>query len=218
MFLLMVMAVGGIISAVASMDGLPILSPAHLITLLQNSKSHPVVVILRHAERCDRSSHACLGNPRGITFRGKQQVMAMGRAWRAVAPSPYRIMASNAVRTQQSAQGFSGRTAIALASQLDSTACKGKSFRSFIDRMRADKAGLSVLFSHSQCLSYIAQRFADKDFSPKYLEGLVLLIQPDGIEVAGTISPRLLTAASDKSLYSMSAVATVNEKLTYLLH
>lgn len=50
-------------------NGLPQINGKALAAL---AKQHPVVVLFRHAERCDRSDNTCLSDSTGITVNGAQ--------------------------------------------------------------------------------------------------------------------------------------------------
>lgn len=52
-----------------SSNGLPRIDNKTLARLAQQ---HPVVVLFRHAERCDRSTNQCLSDKTGITVKGTQ--------------------------------------------------------------------------------------------------------------------------------------------------
>lgn len=55
-----------------SSNGLPRIDNKTLARLAQQ---HPVVVLFRHAERCDRSTNQCLSDKTGITVKGTQDAV-----------------------------------------------------------------------------------------------------------------------------------------------
>lgn len=55
-----------------SSNGLPRIDNKTLGRLAQQ---HPVVVLFRHAERCDRSTNQCLSDKTGITVKGTQDAL-----------------------------------------------------------------------------------------------------------------------------------------------
>ncbi|EBM1464330.1 lipopolysaccharide core heptose(II)-phosphate phosphatase, partial [Salmonella enterica] len=59
-------------------NGLPQINGKALAAL---AKQHPVVVLFRHAERCDRSDNTCLSDSTGITVNGAQDARALGKAF-----------------------------------------------------------------------------------------------------------------------------------------
>lgn len=60
-----------------------------------------VIVFVRHAERCDRSSHPCMGDPAGITLSGEKEASTVGREFQAMGLSKTDILSSPLVRTVQ---------------------------------------------------------------------------------------------------------------------
>ncbi len=84
-------------------NGLPQINGKALAAL---AKQHPVVVLFRHAERCDRSDNTCLSDSTGITVNGAQDARALGKAFSADIQN-YNLYSSNTVRTIQSATRFS---------------------------------------------------------------------------------------------------------------
>lgn len=75
-------------------------------TLAALAKQHPVVVLFRHAERCDRSDNTCLSDSSGITVNGAQNARSLGKDFNADIQN-YDLYSSNTVRTIQSATWFS---------------------------------------------------------------------------------------------------------------
>ncbi len=63
-----------------SSNGLPRIDNKTLARLAQQ---HPVVVLFRHAERCDRSTNQCLSDITGITVKGTQDARELGNAFSA---------------------------------------------------------------------------------------------------------------------------------------
>ena len=66
-----------------SSNGLPRIDNKTLARLTQQ---HPVVVLFRHAERCDRSTNQCLSDKTGITVKGTQDARELGNAFSADIP------------------------------------------------------------------------------------------------------------------------------------
>ena len=67
-----------------SSNGLPRIDNKTLARLAQQ---HPVVVLFRHAERCDRSTNQCLSDKTGITVKGTQDARELGNAFRVMTPT-----------------------------------------------------------------------------------------------------------------------------------
>lgn len=65
-----------------------------------------IVMLIRHAERCDRSSNACMGPDDGITQAGHDQATQIGSALLAMGISNTDVFASPKTRTVQTAQAI----------------------------------------------------------------------------------------------------------------
>lgn len=111
-----------------------------------------VIVVLRHAERCDRSSGACLGDPSGITVAGNQVAADVGRGLQHLGLDAADVWASPEVRTRQTAQAMFGKT---IATQDWLNQCD----RHFAENALAHKrSGHNlVLVSHSGCMEQLEQ-------------------------------------------------------------
>ncbi|GFM80152.1 histidine phosphatase family protein [Pseudomonas cichorii] len=62
-----------------------------------------VVVMIRHAERCDRSHNACMGDADGITVIGSQAAMKVGAGLQQLGLEKTSIITSPLTRTRQTA-------------------------------------------------------------------------------------------------------------------
>lgn len=69
-----------------------------------------VVVMVRHAERCDRSGNACLDDAEGITIKGRDAALAVGAGLRKLGLEKTRIITSPSIRTRQTANFMYGRS------------------------------------------------------------------------------------------------------------
>lgn len=70
-----------------------------------------VIVLVRHAERCDRSTHPCLDDPQGITRVGSQAAAQVGEGLQQLGLQRTDVLASPLVRTQQTAHFMFGTLA-----------------------------------------------------------------------------------------------------------
>ncbi|MEX5571645.1 histidine phosphatase family protein [Pseudomonas lijiangensis] len=70
-----------------------------------------VVVMIRHAERCDRSHNACMDSSDGITVVGSQAAMKVGDGLQQLGLEKARIITSPLTRTRQTADLISGGSA-----------------------------------------------------------------------------------------------------------
>lgn len=62
-----------------------------------------VMVLIRHAERCDRSHNACLDDPSGITVAGSQVAADVGKGIARLGLKDAELLTSPEVRTRQTA-------------------------------------------------------------------------------------------------------------------
>jgi phosphohistidine phosphatase SixA len=71
-----------------------------------------VVMLVRHAERCDRSSHPCLGPADGITRAGSETAVALGKALGTLGMSKTDVLTSPLHRTVQTAFSMTGKASV----------------------------------------------------------------------------------------------------------
>ena len=71
--------------------------------LLQQWNAGEIAVLIRHAERCDRSSNPCLGPADGITRVGSEAAAVVGRGLAHLGLSQTDILTSPVTRTVQTA-------------------------------------------------------------------------------------------------------------------
>ena len=69
-----------------------------------------VIVLVRHEERCDRSSNPCLGPVEGLTVSGSQQAEKLGKAFAALGMAGSDVLASPAIRTAQTVRFMFGKS------------------------------------------------------------------------------------------------------------
>lgn len=111
-----------------------------------------VIVVLRHAERCDRSSDACLDDPSGITVVGRQVATDVGLGLQHLGLGAVDVWTSPEVRTRQTAQAMFGKT---IATQDWLNQCDGHFAENAFALKR--KGHNLVLVSHSGCMEQLEQ-------------------------------------------------------------
>ncbi len=74
--------------------------------LSEHWKAGDVVVLVRHAERCDRSSGACLGPADGITTAGQEAAQDVGEAFASLGMGNASVLTSPLTRTAQTARAM----------------------------------------------------------------------------------------------------------------
>jgi len=106
-----------------------------------------VVVMIRHAERCDRSNAACLGSLDGITFQGSRSALQVGAGLRTLGLAQAQAIASPLTRTRQTAGFILGRD---VSTQAWVGACDS-GFRNAVIAHKQPRHNL-VLVTHSGCM------------------------------------------------------------------
>jgi len=71
-----------------------------------------VVMLVRHAERCDRSKHPCVGPADGITQVGNDSAVALGKALNTLGMSHTDTLTSPLSRTVQTATAMFGKATV----------------------------------------------------------------------------------------------------------
>ncbi|CAI3803558.1 Lipopolysaccharide core heptose(II)-phosphate phosphatase [Pseudomonas sp. MM221] len=136
-----------------------------------------VIVVLRHAERCDRSRGACLADPTGITVAGSQVATDVGRGLQRLGLGAADVWTSPEVRTRQTAQAMFGKT---IATQGWLNQCDGH----FAENAFAHKRSSHnlVLVSHSGCMDQMEQvlEVPGSARSNRYASALFVTLGSDG--------------------------------------
>ena len=157
-----------------SSNGLPRIDNKTLARLAQQ---HPVVVLFRHAERCDRSTNQCLSDKKGT-----QDARELGNAFSADIPD-FDLYSSNTVRTIQSATWFSAGKKLTVDKRL--LQCGNEIYSAIKDLQSKAPDKNIVIFTHNHCLTYIAKNKRDATFKPDYLDGLVMHVEKGKVYLDG---------------------------------
>jgi len=130
-----------------------------------------VILLIRHLERCDRSSAPCLGAPDGITARAAEQARGLGQAISHYGLAATDIYSSPLTRTAQTADLMFGRT---VTRQDWLATCKHDDLLGQIRQHKAAQRNL-VLVTHSECFDRLMQNLGKAEGeTPEYGETLVL--------------------------------------------
>ncbi|RON52418.1 histidine phosphatase family protein [Pseudomonas frederiksbergensis] len=153
--------------------------------LLQHWRAGDVVVLVRHAERCDRSSNPCLGPADGITQLGSQSASAVGQGFVRLGMAQTDVFASPVTRTEQTAHYMFGKE----ATNQEWLASCGKTLR---DDVIAHKVAHrnTVLVTHSGCISDFEVQTGFKHAkASEYSSSLFASIGTDGqLKVLGVLN------------------------------
>lgn len=145
-----------------------------------------VMVIIRHAERCDRSHNACLGDPAGITVEGAAAAARAGRTLQALGLETTDVLSSPLVRTVQTSKALIGRDVPTVEWLQD---CRKPSLN---DLLALKKPGRNlVIVSHSGCLEHYEQQLGVGGTPASgYVSGLFLSnVRDDSTKVLGYLDP-----------------------------
>lgn len=112
-----------------------------------------VIVLIRHAERCDRSHAACLSDPVGITLDGSQAAADVGAGMQRLGMTKSDVLSSPEVRTRQTAHFMFGE---AVATQDWLNQCnRGFSNNAFSHKRTGHNL---VLVTHSGCIDHVERQ------------------------------------------------------------
>jgi phosphohistidine phosphatase SixA len=159
-------------------------SPVNLVTagsevtssLVQRWQAGEVVVLVRHAERCDRSSNPCLGPADGITRIGSAAATAVGQGFMRLGMAQTDVLSSPVTRTAQTSHYMFGKDAV---TQEWLASC-GKTLRDDVVEHKQAHRNL-VLVTHSGCISdFEAQTGFEHATTSEYGSSLFVRIAADG--------------------------------------
>ncbi|KFE53471.1 Ais protein [Pseudomonas syringae] len=150
--------------------------------LYQRWAQGEVVVMVRHAERCDRSGNTCLGSADGITKIGSNAAVAVGFGLQRLGLENTRMLASPLTRTRQTADFIAGR---AVPTQNWLSECDN-GFKGAVMANKNLKENL-VLITHSGCIDQFERKMGvhASDRSSEYTQAFF-------VQVDGTHAPKIL--------------------------
>ena len=154
-----------------------------------------VVALVRHAERCDRSSHTCLGSMDGITQAGSETAVIVGKAFSKLGMSNTDVMSSPLHRTAQTSFAMFGK---ASPDEAWLSSCEHEMLDSVLSHKMAHRN--MVLVTHSGCMSALEKElgFAHAKTS-EYSSTLLVSIGADRQpKVLGFINYQDWASALDK--------------------
>ncbi|ORC60896.1 histidine phosphatase family protein [Pseudomonas floridensis] len=145
-------------------------------------KQGDVVIMIRHAERCDRSSNPCMADAQGITLKGSEAALAVGSGLKRLGLTNARMITSPRMRTQQTADLISGR---AVANEAWPNDCNG-GFNKAVQAHKIKGENL-ILVTHSGCIDQFERKLGVpfNERSSAYAEAVF-------VQVDGTHTPKIL--------------------------
>ncbi|MGV8918125.1 MAG: histidine phosphatase family protein [Pseudomonas sp.] len=113
-----------------------------------------IVVLVRHAERCDRSSNPCLGPADGITRPGNESGINAGKAFQALGLNNTDTLSSPLRRTSQTAAAMFGK---AVTEEDWLVNCETNNMLNDIVAHKPEHRNL-ILVTHSGCISRLEKQ------------------------------------------------------------
>ncbi|MBH3414103.1 histidine phosphatase family protein [Pseudomonas putida] len=145
--------------------------------LLQDWADGAVIVMIRHAERCDSAPGPCLNDPTGITVAGSEAATRGGQGLKQLGLGNADVLASPKVRTLQTAHFILGQ---AVASEAWLESCDNQFAREALARKRAGHN--LVLVTHNGCIDHFArqQGVAGGERESNYASALFVSVDANG--------------------------------------
>lgn len=111
-----------------------------------------IIVLVRHAERCDRSSNPCLADADGITVIGSETARQVGQGIKRLGLEQATILSSPETRTKQTAYAMFDKPA-------DTQEWAKECDKDFTGKLLAHKEPKRnlVLITHSGCIDHFAR-------------------------------------------------------------
>ncbi|EZG29794.1 lipopolysaccharide core heptose(II)-phosphate phosphatase, partial [Escherichia coli] len=116
------------------------------------SRQYPIIFLIRHGERCDRSQNKCMSTHEGLTVNGANKAKEYGKVFNNMFPS-YGLYSTDTLRTVQTATFFSGGKTPIIP---EMSTCDDDAINNILKISQQNK--VSVIFTHNHCLSKIARK------------------------------------------------------------
>lgn len=146
-------------------------TPLEITNLKSAWTNGNIIVLIRHAERCDRSSAPCLNAPDGITTRGKDVAVGLGEQYQKLGLDKTDILTSPRARAKQTATFMFNRE---IEDQEWLASCRGIMLQKSVETKR--KGHNLILVTHSSCIREIEKNLnVHAPEKPPYTSSLFLL-------------------------------------------
>ncbi|HDD9598081.1 TPA: lipopolysaccharide core heptose(II)-phosphate phosphatase [Escherichia coli] len=147
------------------------------------SRQYPIIFLIRHGERCDRSQNKCMSTHEGLTVNGANKAKEYGKVFNNMFPS-YGLYSTDTLRTVQTATFFSGGKTPIIP---EMSTCDDDAINNILKISQQNK--VPVIFTHNHCLSKIARKMNGWRLKSDYLETLVLHRVNDNLILDGVLIP-----------------------------
>ena len=159
-----------------SIPDIGLASPEGISTLKSSWADGEVITLIRHEERCSRSTAVCLDELDGITVRGKDVATAAGKIFEELGLQDTNIFTSNTTRTKQTAM-YMFKSSVVESERLAN--CKSMMFRD-ISKYKSKGRNL-ILVTHSGCIEKILNEMKDQArIKPNYGSLVFILLDKEG--------------------------------------
>ncbi|QRY78366.1 histidine phosphatase family protein [Pseudomonas sp. PDNC002] len=139
--------------------------------LREHWRKGDLIVLVRHAERCDRSSSPCLAESEGITVRGGQSARQLGQDFAAMGLANADVLSSNQLRAAQTATSMFDKAPVQQPWLYN---CQGSMLREALEHKVAHRN--LILVTHSECIEDLEHSISVPDpETPDYGSSLFLL-------------------------------------------
>jgi phosphohistidine phosphatase SixA len=146
-------------------------TPLEITNLKSAWNNGNIIVLIRHAERCDQSSASCLNAPNGITTRGKDVAVGLGEQYQKLGLDKTDIFTSPLTRTKQTANFMFNHE---IEDQEWLASCRGIMLQKSVETKR--KGHNLILITHSSCIRQIEKSLnVHAPEKPPYTSSLFLL-------------------------------------------
>lgn len=150
-------------------------TPLELTRLKSAWINGDVIVLIRHAERCDQSSAPCLNAPDGITTRGKDVAVGLGEQYQKLGLDRTDVFTSPLTRTKQTATFMFNRE---IEDQEWLASCRNIMLQKSVETKR--KGHNLILVTHSDCILKIEKNLDSySSENPSYASSLFILLGDD---------------------------------------
>ncbi|CRM14337.1 MULTISPECIES: lipopolysaccharide core heptose(II)-phosphate phosphatase PmrG [Pseudomonas] len=135
-----------------------------------------VIVLVRHEERCDRSSNPCLGPLEGLTINGSQHAQTLGNAFKSLGMAQSDVLASPAIRTAQTLRFMFDKHELTSGERAVCGAAMGE------ELLRYKQPGRNLVFiTHSGCIADFETSLGfPRARFPEYGSALFVQVLPNG--------------------------------------
>ncbi|WP_124401191.1 histidine phosphatase family protein [Pseudomonas synxantha] len=160
--------------------------------VLASWRNGDVVVLVRHEERCDRSTNPCFGPAGGLTVQGSQRAAQLGKAFDSLGMELTDVLSSPTTRTAQTSLFMFGKAEL---SPGPLAICGDAMGEEILGHKRSGRN--LMLITHSACMSDFQKSLGfPHAAAAEYGSALFVKVLPNGeFEALGTMNMRQWTVA-----------------------